>query len=133
MSASGKHSPQGHDRQKAVDTGMAITLICIIAGLVGSKSQWFAAAAAVLVVNMTVPKLFGPAAKLWFGLSSFLGGIMSRVILTLVFYLVLTPVGLLRRAMGSDRLHLAAFKKDTSSVFVAREGQVSAADLKYPF
>lgn len=132
-----KHSahagPAGSARQRAVDTGMALTLICLIIGLVRGTTGWFAAAAAILVVNMTAPKVFGPASKLWFGLSGLLGAVMSKVILTLVYFLVLTPVGLLRRALGKDTLRLAAFKKGADSVFIVRSGPFTPADLKTPF
>ena len=132
-----KHTPEtdnaGSARQRAVDTGMALTLLCLIAALVTHKPGWVALATGVLVLNMTAPKVFGPASKLWFGLSAVLGAVMSRVILSLVFFLVLTPMGLIRRAMGKDTLKLAAFKKGTASVFVTRTGAFTPADLKTPF
>ena len=122
----------GDARKRAVDTGMALTLICLIVGLARAKTGWFAAAAVVLVLNMTAPRLFGPLSKVWFGLSGLMGAVMSKVILTIVYFLVLTPVGLLRRAMGKDTLRLAAFKKDQDSVFHARSGPFTSADLKTP-
>jgi hypothetical protein len=132
-----KHVPEadqpGSARQRAVDTGMALTLLCLIVALVTQKPGWVVSATTVLVVNMTAPKLFIPASKLWFGLSAVLGAVMSRVILTLVFFLVLTPMGLVRRAMGKDALKLAAFKQGTGSVFVTRTGPFTPADLKTPF
>lgn len=125
--------PATSARQRAVDTGMALTLICLIIGLVRGTTGWFAAATVILVVNMTAPKVFGPASKLWFGLSAVLGAVMSKVILTCVYFLVLTPVGLVRRALGKDTLRLAAFKKGADSVFIARSGPFTPADLKTPF
>lgn len=125
--------PAGSAKSRAVDTGMALTLICLIVGLVRGTTGWFAIAAALLVVNMTAPKVFGPASKLWFGLSAVLGAVMSKVILTLVYFLVLTPMGLLRRALGKDTLRLKAFKKGADSVFHTRTGPFTPADLKTPF
>ena len=123
----------GSARQRAVDTGMALTLLCLIAALVTRKPGWVVSATTLLVVNMTAPRVFGPAAKVWFGLSGLLGAVMSKVILTLVYFLVLTPVGLLRRALGKDTLRLKAFKKGPESVFVTRTAPFTAADLKTPF
>ena len=132
-----KHTPAAASaataRQKAVDTGMALTLLCLIAALVTGKPGWVALATLALVLNMTAPKLFGPASKLWFGLSAVLGAVMSRVILSLVFFLVLTPVGLVRRAMGKDTLQLAAFKRGSGSVFATRGAAFTPSDLKTPF
>jgi hypothetical protein len=43
-----------------------------------------------------------PAHTVWMGLALVLGFVMTRVILTLMYYLVFTPVGLLMRALGRD-------------------------------
>ncbi|MDR3640298.1 MAG: SxtJ family membrane protein [Humidesulfovibrio sp.] len=112
---------------------MALALVCLIIGLARAKTGWFAAAAVVLVLNMTAPRIFGPASRLWFGLSGLMGAVMSKVILTIVYFLVLTPVGLLRRVLGKDTLRLAAFKKGTGSVFHTRSTPFTSADLKTPF
>lgn len=127
------HAPAGSARSRAVDTGMALVLICLIIGLVRGAQGWFALAAALLVLNMTAPMAFGPASRLWFGLSAMLGTVMSTLILSLVYFLVLTPVGLLRRAMGKDTLRLRDFKKGQGSVFHTRSGPFAPADLKTPF
>jgi hypothetical protein len=131
-----QHAPAPGDssaRARAVDTGMAATLLCLLAGFFTGKLGWFYSAATVLVVNMTWPTAFVPASKLWFGFSALLGSVMSRVILSLVYYFVLTPVGLLRRALGKDTLKLAAFKAGTASVFLSRAGRFTPKDLTTPF
>lgn len=46
---------------------------------------------------------------------------------------MLTPVGVIRRAMGRDALKLAAFKQGTDSVFATRSGRFTQTDLKTPF
>ena len=40
--------------------------------------------------------------KLWMGLAVVLGFFMSRVILSLLFYLAVTPIGILTKLMGKD-------------------------------
>jgi hypothetical protein len=42
--------------------------------------------------------------KPWMALALVLGHVMSRLILTLLFYLVVTPIGLVLRLMGKDLL-----------------------------
>lgn len=41
----------------------------------------------------------------WMALALALGFVMTRVILSVVFFLVITPIGLVRRAMGHDPMH----------------------------
>lgn len=132
-----KHVPhdqnQGSARQRAVDTGMALTLICLILGLWRGTPGWFVSATTLLVVNMTWPMAYAPAARLWFGLSGLLGAVMSKVILTLAFLAVVTPMALIRRALGKDSLRLKAFKSGQGSVFHARSGRFTPKDLTTPF
>jgi hypothetical protein len=120
-------------RSQARDTGLALALVCCIAFLVTRNPRLVLAAMVVLLVTMTVPSLLGPAAKLWFGLSHILGTIMSKVMLTLVFSLVLTPMGLLRRLAGKDSMRLRCFGRDQTSVFRVRDHEFTPADIEQPF
>ena len=58
---------------------------------------------------------------------------MSRVILTLIFFLVVTPIGLVRRLLGKDSLRLRAFKTSDDSVMLPRNHIFSGADLERPY
>lgn len=46
------------------------------------------------------PKILKPLNKIWMSLAIILGFFMSRVILTILFYLVLTPIALLAKLVG---------------------------------
>jgi hypothetical protein len=59
-----------------------------------------------LVVDMTLPQLYRPVAVLWLGLSHLLGTVLSKILLTLVFFDVVTPIGLARKLLGFDSLKL---------------------------
>ncbi|GAB6038104.1 hypothetical protein JCM15519_26630 [Fundidesulfovibrio butyratiphilus] len=118
---------------EARDTGMAMTLICMLVALFGDKRPFLLAAIAVLLVNMVVPAVFKPVAKLWFGLSHLLGTVMSKVLLSLVFFLVLTPMGLLRKLFGKDSMQMRRFKKGDGSVFRVREHTFTATDIETPY
>ncbi len=52
------------------------------------------------------PKILTPIYRLWMGLAFVMGAIMSRVILTIVFFLLVTPIGLVMRLFRKDLLHL---------------------------
>ena len=82
---------------------------------------------------MIWPNAFRPLATLWFGLSHVLSSIVSRVILTLLFFLIVTPIGLIRRALGADALKLKQWKQGRDSVFIVREGAIQGKDLENPY
>jgi len=58
---------------------------------------------------------------------------MSRVVLTLAFFLVLTPVALLRRALGHDPMRRKGWKAGSASVFETRDHTYTAEDIERPF
>ena len=54
-----------------------------------------------------------PGYILWMGIAFIMGNIISRLILLLVYYLCLTPLALLGKVVGRDRLQLKKAEKDT--------------------
>jgi hypothetical protein len=82
---------------------------------------------------MVWPKAFTPLAALWFGLSHLLSQVVSRVVLTIVFFGLVTPIGVIRRWRGADALQLKKWKQGQDSVFVTREGPVTSKDLLHPY
>ncbi|MBI2968363.1 MAG: hypothetical protein HYY40_11210 [Bacteroidetes bacterium] len=65
----------------------------------------------------------------WMKLAEVLGAIMSRVILTLVFYLILFPVALISRIQRKDVLQINPPKDDTS-FFHKRDHVFNAEDIE---
>jgi len=58
---------------------------------------------------------------------------MSKVLLAAVFYLIVTPVGVVRRLLGHDSLRLRAFKRSDVSVLHQRGHVFVAGDLDKPY
>ena len=120
-------------RDQSRDTGMAMVLLLLLALLKSGRNELLIAALIVHVVNMIVPQVFRPVAIAWFGLAHLLGAVASRVLMFVVFALVVTPIGLLRRALGKDSLRLRAFRSGDESVMVVRNHTFSAGDLEKPY
>ena len=66
-----------------------------------------------LVLGLTNSKILNPLNKLWFNFGIFLGKIMSPLIMGIIFFLVVTPIGLLMRLFGKDILNLKFNNKTT--------------------
>ena len=115
------------------DTGMAMVLIVLLLMLATKRNYWIFCGIALLVLNMIRPQLFRPAAWLWFGLSHLLGIVTSRVVLTVIFFLVVTPVGVVRRLLGVDNLKLKSFKAGHESVMEKRGHTFRADDIVKPY
>ncbi|MBU8920701.1 MAG: hypothetical protein KOO63_02465 [Bacteroidales bacterium] len=71
---------------------MAFVLICLVLTFFLDDILYAKIAIVLLVVDMTVPALFKYPAYLWFGLSRLIGSVVSRILLTLIYFIVVTPV-----------------------------------------
>ena len=60
------------------------------------------AAVFFLFFGLALPGFLKPVQKVWMGLALCIGWVMTRLILTAVFYLVLTPIGFFLRLSGKD-------------------------------
>jgi hypothetical protein len=119
--------------EQAKDTGMAMVLICLLLGYWGKFPKFLPVSLVLLILTMAWPSAFRPLAVLWFGLSHLLSRVVSRVILTVVFFLVVTPIAVIRRLWGADALQLKKWKQGRGSVFVVREGPVQGKDMVNPY
>ena len=119
--------------EQCKDSGLALVLICLICHLVWGHPYLLYLAIAFLVITMTSPLVFQPFARIWFGLSTVLGTVVSKVILTLTFYVIVLPVGLIRRILGKDSMRLRSWKKGRESVFRERQHRFAAKDLEHPY
>jgi hypothetical protein len=120
-------------KEQAKDTGMAMVLICLLLGYWGKFPKFLPVSLVLLILTMAWPNAFRPLAVLWFGFSHLLSRVMSRVILTVVFFLVVTPIGVIRRLCGADALKLKKWKQGRGSVFVVREGVIQGKDMANPY
>ena len=118
---------------RAKDTGLAVVLILLIIEYIKRPNWLVFAAMAALVLVMTWPEVFRPLAKVWFGFSHFLGLIISKIILSIVFFLIVTPVGLVRKAFGADPMKGRVWKKGKVSVLVERNHRYEKKDLENPY
>lgn len=118
---------------QARDTGQAMALLCLIILIFFKQASFAGIALIVLLINMLRPQVYKPLAKWWFALSNLLSRIVPRILLGVLFYVMVTPVGLFRRVLGRDPLQLRKWKKGRESVLRERNHTLSAKDIINPF
>lgn len=88
----------------------------------GWPSTWFwiAFGAVFLVVALVAPAMLRPLNRLWFRFGLLLNAIISPLVMGLLFYTTIFPLGLVMRLAGKDLLRL---KRDTTaeSYWIRRE------------
>ena len=60
----------------------------------------------ILILGLINSKLLTPLNKIWFKFGIFLGKIISPIIMSIIFFLVVTPIGFTMRLLGKDLLNL---------------------------
>ena len=78
---------------------------------------------AVLLCGLTVPKVLHYPYKGWMRLSLILGFLMTHLILSLMYYFVFTPIGVVMRMFGKDFLH-KQFDKNATTYWIKKEQKV---------
>ena len=78
---------------------------------------------AFLILGLINSRLLTPLNKLWFKFGILLGKIISPIIMGIIFFLVVTPIGLLMRLLKKDVLNLSF--NDNKSYWIEKNGPKS--------
>ena len=101
--------PGGAHRERSFGLSVGTVLLLIAAALAWrgrvTRAEVLAAIGAVLVICGSLkPSLLKYPSDAWWKFAMILGWINARVLLTLLFVVLLTPLGLLWKALGRDPL-----------------------------
>ena len=81
----------------------------------GEITKWSLAISIIfLILGSLNSKILSPFNRLWFKFGIYLGKIISPIIMALIFFLVVTPIGLIMRLLRKDLLNLRYNKKSKS-------------------
>ncbi|MDF1526216.1 MAG: SxtJ family membrane protein [bacterium] len=83
------------------------------------------------VAGLAAPAALGPVYRVWMKFGHIMGRVNSTIILTVVFFVVFTPVGLIMRILNRDILN-RKFDKETDSYRVASQPS-NTKKLERPF
>ena len=76
-----------------------------------------------LTLGLLNSKILSPLNKMWFKLGLFLGKIISPLIMGIIFFIVVTPIGIIMRLFNKDLLNLKYNKE--KSYWIKRVGPKS--------
>ena len=76
-----------------------------------------------LILGLANSKLLSPLNKIWFKFGIVLGKIISPIIMGVIFFLVVTPIGFIMRLLGKDILNLKY--NENKSYWIEKKGPKS--------
>ena len=99
---------------KALETISIIALACVAIGLIFGFKGLLYIALILLVIGNFFKGLSIKIARVWLKFAYFIGNINSKIILTLIFFLFLTPIAILYRIVKGDFMILRKSKPSRS-------------------
>ena len=114
--------------------GILFFIFFLIIGLYPLKSDeairvWSVVLSLVLlIITITKPNLFTFLNKFWIKFGILLGKIISPIVMGLVFFFVVTPIGVLVRVLKKDVMGL---KRGASSYRINRENKIQTMKKQF--
>ena len=85
---------------------------------------------ALVVLGAALPGILKPVYLVWMSLALVLGFIVSHVLLTLFFFLAITPIGIVARLTGKDFLRLK-LQPDAKTYWIPRSRPATKTPAEY--
>jgi hypothetical protein len=108
--------------------GLVMAGVCFLIASIGFWKgtshwpYWLTGGSAFLLCALLRPELLSPLNRLWFRLGLLMHKVVNPLVMGLVFFVVVTPMGLLMRAFGNRPLSLEP-DPDTRTYWTARASQ----------
>ena len=118
------------DKSTLSKFGLTVGTVLLFAGIVlyltGKSSSVVIGGIGVLLIlfGLILPSTLKPLNKIWMILAVILGWFMSRLILFILFYIVITPIGFFLKLMGKDFLR-RKIDKNSTSYWETREKKIA--------
>ncbi|ETR69053.1 MAG: membrane protein [Candidatus Magnetoglobus multicellularis str. Araruama] len=119
--------------KQSLDSGLALVLILLLLVVFMDQTFLLKPVLVIVLLCMIYPDIFKPFAYIWFKLSTVLGHIASKILLSIVFFCIVMPVAMIRRLLGLDSLKLREWQSDDSSVFIERNHCFTSRDIEFPY
>lgn len=99
-----------------ISVGFVFTLIALYLSFKGKSSYVFFTYTGIFLIISAVsaPRLLKHIQKIWMALGIILGWFTTRIILSVLYYIILTPIGLIMRLLGKDLLEMKIQKEKAS-------------------
>ncbi len=118
------------DKSKKIEAILVIVTGLIILHLVFKIKVLLTAALAVAVLSLMSSFIRDKIVWLWMKLAEVLGYINGRILLSVIFFIILTPVAFLFKLTGKDPMQRKR-KRESKSMYIERNHTYTKEDLEF--
>ena len=118
-----------HHRSSDLETLGVLSAFFLVLNLVTQRQQFVYLSLALLLVALFVRPLAKIISRAWMKFAEVIGSFNSRVILSLAYFLILTPLAVAYRMFNKNPLNLKASGSE-SSLFITRDRLYTRADFE---
>jgi len=120
-----------YSKEKNLETILAIVLGLLVIHLISGLKILLTISVILLIIPIVSQTVSGWITFGWMKLSQAMGYVMSKVILSVIFFLILYPIAVLYRLTGKSGLKLK--KTTNASYYVERNHKYVPKDLEDPW
>lgn len=120
-------------KKQSTEFGQVTILVAIFLALYLKQNHFVIGAFILTLITIIAPIAFYPLAILWYGLSKIISAVSLRIIMGIIYFFLVVPVGLFRQFLGRDSLKVNQFKKSKASVMNDRNHLYVSDDLLYTY
>jgi len=122
--------PKSRQHSSDIETLAVLSAFFLILNVITHRPVFVYAALSLLLVALFVKPLAKALSRAWMKFAEVIGTFNSKLILSLVFFLFLTPLALLYRIFNKNPLSLAKPGRETGTLFVTRDHVYSKDDFE---
>lgn len=116
------------NREKNLETLLTISTGLLVFYFISDIKILIAAAAIISIMGLLSNLIADKITWIWYKIAQIMGSIMSRIILSAVFYVFLCPISFLYKIFKKDSLQLK--RRSTGSYYSSRDQEYSAKDFE---
>lgn len=117
---------------EALKTIVILAMASILFGFLFHLKSLFILAFLLLAIGIFAKKLSALISSGWLKFAGILGGINTKIILSFVFFILLTPIALVYRVIHGDFMNLKK-TSEKQTYFTTREHTYVPHDLAHPW
>ena len=121
------------DRSFGAVFTVVFTIVALLPLWRSAPPRWWAIAVAAVIGGLALlwPRALAPANRVWLRIGLLMHRIVNPIVMGAIFYLVVTPFGLVMRLLGKGPAAMRRADTDATSYWIARDGGSSPMDKQF--